>query len=82
MGVAVTVGTGYGLYDRAFGALFSVREKNFTLLPIIIIYGSFCEPIYFYIEIKRPRYDLTTQLHLAPTLGKLGATPPLWLAAL
>jgi len=66
----VTVDTGYGLYDRAFGALFSVREKNFTLLPIIVIYGSFCEPIYFSIEVKRSGYDLATELHLAPKLGK------------
>lgn len=73
----MTVGTGYGLDDRGFGALFSVRDKNFTLLPIITIYGSFCDPIYFSVEVKRPGYDLANQLHLAPKLGKLGATPPL-----
>jgi hypothetical protein len=37
IGVAVTAGTGYGLDDRGFGALFSVRDKKFTFLSI-----SFC----------------------------------------
>lgn len=78
----MTVGTGYGLDGRGFGALFSVRDKNFTFLPIIIMCGSFCDPISFSIEVKRPGYDLATQLHLAPKLGKLGATPALCLASL